>query len=225
MASITTDQLLQPRHAYRGSCHCGLIKYIIYLRLPLPTAVPPSNSDAERLKALAGQDIYRCNCTTCHKMGIFHLRLADGPGDFAVLSPLLPDGSGLKMEEVGDQERGLRTYRCARKTQDWYFCGECGVRTFTIRGDFEPATVIFPVSLLDPNSVESGEKEVPIWRPKREGWKGSRPSYLSINATSLDVDQKGLDLRTLHKNGWVGYCEYLRETGQNDITPFEGGHY
>jgi hypothetical protein len=228
MSSSTPSPTLLPRRPYRGSCLCGLVTYIAYLHLPAPDARWTGGANRELTAALNGQAIYRCNCTTCHKMGIFHLRLKDAPGDFVVLSPLKADGSGLQMEQFGDAQRGLRTYRCMKKTQDWYFCGECGVRCFTLRGDCESAIVKLPASLVrgkDLDSKDMEDIEVPVWRPKSEGWKESSPCYLSINATSLDAGQEGLDLRQWHANGWVAYFEYWKETCKSANEPFEGGFY
>ena len=77
------------RRAYNGSCHCGATKYIVYLTLPTdsihPKSPPPGTTP-----------IYKCNCTLCAKMGLFHTRPINPPQDFLLLSPLNPMSGGLQ---------------------------------------------------------------------------------------------------------------------------------
>lgn len=65
------------------------------------------------------QEVYRCNCSTCYKMNIFHVHPANPRDDFMLLSPLDPDHE-------------LSTYQCYDKELKFYFCPKCGVRCFTL---------------------------------------------------------------------------------------------
>jgi hypothetical protein len=104
------------RKPYRGSCHCGMIRYVVSLVLP------PANLD---LDTSCGTSIrmYECHCSTCLKLGMFHLRLEDSPNDFVVLSPLTFEEPGV----LGD-------YRTFAGEYHWYFCSNCGVRCFGFAG-------------------------------------------------------------------------------------------
>jgi hypothetical protein len=97
------------------------------------------------------------------------------------------------------------------------------------------ADVEVPINVLTPELKaeamvvrEEGETVVVRgWRPKRDEWeeKQGGPSYLSVNAASLDHGQEGLDVRKWHENGWIGYFEYLKGTRVLGTSPFEGGIY
>lgn len=65
-----------------------------------------------------------------------------------------------------------------------------------------------------------------VWAPKREGWVEGEGCYLSVNATSLDVGQEGLDLREWHEKGWIHYLDCLDEReGVRWGRPHRGGCY
>ena len=72
-------------------------------------------------------------------------------------------------------------------------------------------------------------KRVSAWKPKKEGWvEFPTPGWnscLSVNMCTLDSDQDGLDLRNFHDNGWIGYCEMLKDSKGYQHTPYEGGMY
>jgi hypothetical protein len=72
--------------------------------LPSPSSARPNGA----------QEIYKCNCSTFLKTGFFHVRPADSPGDFALLSPL--DEHGLKMGQGG-----LLDYTCFDNLIHWFF--------------------------------------------------------------------------------------------------------
>jgi hypothetical protein len=153
-------------------------------------------------------------------MGIFHLRVPSAPDDFLLLSPLNPEAS----------DSGVTSYLCNAKKSSWYFCSTCGVRCFTIRGDSENAEVEVPSGVLHAVGVdtkEEGETKVKVWRPAKEGWKEGRggTSYFSLNATTLNEGQEGLDLRAFHDNGWIGYVDSLHRTGGESLKPHPGGMY
>lgn len=141
-------------------------------------------------------------------MGIFHVRLVDASQDFLLLMPLEPE------KELGD-------YMCFDKCIHWYFCKNCGVRCFAFAGEGERRVVDVP---------GQGSKEV--WTPKREGWSennkeaGPGPSYFTLNASSLDAGQEGLDLREWHEKEWIWYLDCLSKVGEDRIAkPHNGGMY
>jgi hypothetical protein len=202
MASSPTQFKRRP---YTGSCHCGTMKYIVYLNLPTAGSPAP---DAKTMHVQSGLSIYKCNCTVCHKMGIFHLRLPHAPSDFLLLSPTDPTAPN----------SGVTSYRCNAKKSDWSFCTTCGVRCFTLRGNSETA------------EVEVEGQRVKAWRAASEGWReGSgpspRPSYFSINAATLDAGQEDLDVRQWHENGWMRYVDSLDDTAGAYEKPQRGGMY
>lgn len=204
------------RKPYTGSCHCGLIKYIVYLTLP--TSPPSSLIDLKSFREKSGLKIYKCNCTVCHKMGFFHLRLRSAPDDFLLLSPVTPDEEG----------SGVGAYTCNSELAKWYFCRRCGVRTFTIRGEKEVGEVEVPSKLLRKDGSGEGVEKVAVWRVKKEGWNEEHSdegkSYFSLNMTTVDARQ-GLDLRRVQDWGVVEYCDSLFEEGDWAGVPYEGGMY
>jgi hypothetical protein len=208
VAGITTEmsttgitETKTARRGYHGSCHCGNIKYIIYLQFPPLT----ENGASTRTASLKQPQvrIRKCNCSTCHKMGFFHLRLPHASKDFALLSPLDP------LTELGD-------YTCFDHDIHWLFCKKCAVRCFAFSGEGE-------VSRKEIDGVETQ-----IWTPKVDD---ARPddgpvSYLSINAQTLEPGQEGLDLKDWHEKKWVCYLDSLDEK-ENDRygVPHRGGTY
>ena len=193
-----SDERPSTRRPYRGSCHCGHIKYIVYLTLPPPFihANPPIATSTVRLR--------KCNCSTCHKMGYFHVRPMDSPNDFQLLSPSDPS-------ELSD-------YTCFEKVVHWYFCGKCGVHCFSFNGASEV------------KEAEVDGEKMKIWAPKAEGWaeaKGMwRRSYLSVNAQTLEPNQEGLNLLEWTEKQWIAYIDCLYMEGEARLkTPYPGGTY
>ncbi|KAK1763970.1 hypothetical protein QBC33DRAFT_572916 [Phialemonium atrogriseum] len=190
------------RQPYTGSCHCGAVKYILYLTLPHD---PPPASQRRNPDGSMRQIFYRCNCTTCHKAGLLHIRLPHPPDDFLLLAPLDPLG------ELGD-------YQCFRKAAHFLFCKTCGVRCFTIVGEGE---------LVEKVVGESGEKRT-VWCPKK-GWVESPTNYFSVNGYTLDAGQEGLDLRDWTEKKWLMYADCLQdrppELSWTYDRPFPGGAY
>jgi len=206
------------RRPYHGSCHCGTIKYIAYLTLPPSESSP----DVQTFRQNSGLSIYKCNCTVCHKMGIFHLRLASAPDDFMLLSPTDPDAEG----------SGVSKYMCNAQKSSWFFCATCGVRCFTVLGHAENVEVELPTTLLQGAGMAEGKsgdtKKVKIWKLVKDGFKeGPRGnSYFSINAITLNAGQEGLDLREVHEKGWVAYVDSLERKGEQRVgKPHTGGMY
>ncbi|KAH8589258.1 hypothetical protein B0O99DRAFT_523583 [Bisporella sp. PMI_857] len=206
------------RRPYTGSCHCGLTKYVIYLALP-PTIPAPSPSSSVR--------IYKCNCTTCQKMGIFHIRVPQATEDFALLSPIAKDAA----------PGGLLDYKCFEGQTHWYFCSRCGVRCFSFMGEGHITTRAIPDPSTSSTSTASTAAPAPatheqkIWAPSLclsgDNWQESSGlrCYLSVNATTLDARQEGLDLREWHEKGWIQYLDCLEEVGEDTDVPYPGGMY
>lgn len=202
-----TEDSTPRRRPVTASCHCGSFRAIVYLTLPhQPPPLPPPHDR---------QNFYRCNCTTCHKTGIFHTRLASSPDDFLLLSPLNP------LEEFGD-------YRTGDGVLHSLFCKKCGVRCFVFTGQSE----IVDVDLQELGVPGADEGTAKAWRPKKDGWKEGRQNgcYLSLNALTFDANQDGVDLTEWADKKWVMYYDYLREEneGRKPVrldAPYPGGSY
>lgn len=210
------------RRPFTGSCHCGNIRYIVYLTLP---HTPPT-------KAAYVQNFYRCNCTVCHKTGFFHMRLNSSPDDFFLLPPA---GSA----EAIDPYRDMGDYQCDSKALHFLYCKKCAVRCFIFMGKGEEVKVdLNDVGLSDDQKrtigVKGSEQEgkIKAWRPKKEGWKeGKRENgcYLSVNGCTLDQEQEGLDLREWSEKKWVCYLQILKADERGEAPrydrPHDGGMY
>ncbi|KAH8900180.1 hypothetical protein GQ53DRAFT_741139 [Thozetella sp. PMI_491] len=192
------------RRPFTGSCHCGNVKYVVYLKVPHQLPDPPK---------MPTQWAYRCSCTSCHKTGVLHLRLQSAPDDFALLSPLDP------LAELSD-------YQCFEKNLHWLFCKTCGVRCFTFMGQHEVVEAELP------GYGPEGET-VKFWRPAKglfeEG--GSRKdSGFSVNAITIDAGQDGADLVDWANRKAISYINgssHLNSKPEDAIadTPFLGGCY
>ncbi|KAF1968146.1 hypothetical protein BU23DRAFT_558831 [Bimuria novae-zelandiae CBS 107.79] len=188
---------------YSGSCHCGDITYQIRLTLPPNDTI-----------GFDGTRIYKCNCSTCHKMGMFHCRPSDLVNDFIVTSPS-------DISEVGE-------YRCFTKKIGWYFCKRCGVRTFGVGGGWVP-TEIDVAKWAGEESGEGKLQKVFMTEPLKSGhtgYDGKPLHYVSVNGLTLD----GLDLIEAHDKGWVYYVEnkFKKDGDYPQMRfkePFEGGCY
>lgn len=221
------------RRPYTGSCHCGHVKYIVYLSLP---ALPYPKTTQTEFRKDSGHRIYKCNCTICHKAGIFHIRTLDPANDFFVISPKNP------MEEGS----GLKSYIPKGMTGTWHFCEHCGIRGFSLRGTGYNDEVDLPTALLQrlysrtlngttgEITAKNGEMtRVSVWRPKKdwhelkdEDEDGKGTDYLSINGATLDAHNDNFDLRQLHENGYVAYVQTLEMEGMDyQNTPYFGGMY
>jgi hypothetical protein len=158
------------------------------------------------------QHFYRCNCTPCHKTGHLHVRLEFAPDDFMVLQP-------------ADPLTQMSSYSCNDGVARWLFCPTCGVQPFLIVGESEAAEVD-----LDALGVvgEDGEKlgKRTVWRPKNEGWGEGTGwnSYLSVNGYTIDAGQEGFDLRVLHEQNVIEYCDDLDWNGQHGQPRYDRPH-
>ncbi|PTB62004.1 hypothetical protein BBK36DRAFT_8680 [Trichoderma citrinoviride] len=194
------DQDSKPqRLPYKGSCHCGAIRYVVFLTVPPPSYLnkgPPPRRGVQR--------IYRCNCTICHKIGTLHLRPTSEFDDFFLLSPLDP------LESLGD-------YMCNAKTAHYLFCKTCGIRCFTFGGEGEIVDVTLPeVLALADGASGSGQDGVSVkaWRPKKveQSDEGSHEnSYLSVNGQTIEPGQEGFDLREWAERKAIMYLDYLAD--------------
>ncbi|KAF2502922.1 hypothetical protein BU16DRAFT_612506 [Lophium mytilinum] len=191
---------------YNGSCHCGATQYLVRLTFP-----PILDINAKSIR------IYKCNCSTCTKMNLFHLRPIDPASDFLVLSP--------------NPETDLGDYRTFKKVQSWYFCKECGVRCFGIGGEWETTEV--DLDKWKGNEGSEG-KTTKAWKLKAGEWKYEhegkevvRPScYLSVNAVTVEPDQEGFSLKEWHEKGWITYVDARhREGGPKVGEPYKWGSY
>ena len=160
--------------------------------------------------------MYRCNCTTCHKISFFHVRPADTTNDFLLLSPVEP-------------ETQLSNYNCFQKGLDFYFCKTCGVRCFILGGTGE--TVELDLAALGaPGYTEKG-KLTKVWRAKKDGGHPEWGTYLSINGNSIDSSQTdAFDMRVLTEEKKVEYLDCLTEPGEEAEKerwdrPHKGGCY
>ena len=204
MAELTPKR--QPCH---GSCHCGFTQFIVFLTLPHPfsSSNPPQPGQ---------QEIYRCNCTTCHKLEIFHVHPANPRDDFILLSPLDPD-------------RELSNYQTNEKLRKWYFCPKCGVRCLGFGGEGE--TVVLDLTELGVNTEELGdhkEGKREVWRAKWDGQKETQP-YVSVNGTSIDY-REDFDMRLLTEEKRVQYFDGRSEPEEKKKEarwnrPHYGGSY
>ncbi|KAJ6787045.1 hypothetical protein PWT90_03184 [Aphanocladium album] len=193
------------RQAFQGSCHCGFVKYAIYLTVPRqPPASAADEPPADR--------VYRCNCRICHKSGYMHVRPPSPADDFALLSPVDP------FESLGD-------YQCHDKLLHFFFCRTCGVRCFTFMGDGRVADA-------QPGEFGiGGEASVKVWRPTgpQAGSNVKKTGcYLSVNGHTLDAGQKGLDMREWVETESVMYYDFLNddEAGPGRYgKPHPGGSY
>ncbi|EGE00177.1 hypothetical protein TESG_07497 [Trichophyton tonsurans CBS 112818] len=212
------------REPYRGSCRCGLIRYVAYITMP-PAIGPDGKVDR-----YSSVHFYKCNCTACLKFGLFHMRLPRAPQDFLLLSPLQP-------------ENDLTAYKILEEGSTWYFCPTCGVRCFSFGGKGRAKEVDveeWATKPADTTDLKAGAAataaaagdEVPkkvktkAWTIDEDGWdEGLRSCYLSVNAQTLEPED-GLDLREIVDKKWLGYLDYreMKEKQRFD-RPHVGGSW
>lgn len=210
------DSVQSHRLPYTGSCHCGAIRYIVFLTLPPATLLnsePPPSRGVQR--------IYRCNCTVCHKSGFLHVRPASAFDDFLLLSPLDP------LKSLGD-------YVCNNETLHFLYCKTCAVRCFIFYGEGEVVDVSLPEAVALAGAKSGSEEDgvsVKAWRPKKVELNASIPhqgSYLSVNGHTIDAGQKNVDLREWVETKAVMYLDWLPSDGRlppRCETPHVGGSY
>ncbi|POR32201.1 DUF636 domain-containing protein [Tolypocladium paradoxum] len=200
-----TDSSPSARHALNGSCHCGALRYIVFLTLPHPHPggqAPPRGS----------QRFYRCNCTICHKAGFFHVRVASSADDFLLLAPLDP------LADLGD-------YLWQKKRLHFLYCRTCATRCFIFVGDGEVVDVDLAQLGVAGETAEPGNR-TRVWRVKRDGAHPDYGTYLSVNGNTIDAGQ-AFDMRELTDKKIVQYYDYLHDdaaAGRYD-RPHPGGCY
>ncbi|KAJ2971905.1 hypothetical protein NQ176_g7462 [Zarea fungicola] len=228
------------RRPLTGSCHCNNIQYIIHLTLPhphdpsLPLPLP-----------MGYQQFYRCNCTTCHKMGHFHVRPVSPTHDFLLFSAPSSSRSDDEEEKSGEQEQrqrqrqqqqqdplsGLGDYTCGAGNLHFYFCKACGVRCFIFAGDLEAveadvdqldlaATPTWLQSRTRNSGSGSSSSKVKAWRPRLGGGHPDMGHYLSVNGHTIDAEQ-GFDMRELTEKNQVRYCDCY--SPEEDEVPMRYG--
>jgi hypothetical protein len=217
LTTATSNLNLEPkRRPYFGSCHCGKIRYIAYITLPMT----PPYTWTDKSKG-PPQIIRKCNCTVCHKFGYFHLRVADPVNDFMVLAPL-------------DPLKDLSNYQLRPEGMNLLFCPTCGVRCFHIEGpQGKDVGVVVERDIaaegidLAKAKVKGDGTKVKVWVPNPDGWKEEEENWLRINATSLDAEQEGLDLREWTEKKWIQYVNWLDEVdgARSYEKPFRCGAY
>ena len=190
---------------YHGSCHCGFTKYIVWLTFPHPTTNTVGGKE---------QFFSKCNCTTCHKLGLVHVSVPSAPNNFILLSPLDP------FTELGD-------YQCGERIFHWFFCRTCGGRCFS-SGSGEGEHIDVDLDVLGVKDAEKGTK-TKVWRKKES--EGATPfsHYLTVNGVSIDAGQEGFDMREWVDKGWMKYEDFLTFSGSGmppiSDKPFIGGTY
>ncbi|CEJ80843.1 hypothetical protein VHEMI01003 [[Torrubiella] hemipterigena] len=191
-----------------GSCHCGATKYVVWLTLPntFDESNPPSAND---------QRFSRCNCTTCHKTGAFHIRPANVKTDFLLLAPADP------YLDLGD-------YLTSDREIHFFFCKTCGVRCFSFCGKSETTE-------LDLCELKVPGYDVPnfltkVWKSTGESYNPVFGAYVSVNAYTINTDQPEFDMRVLTEKKQVRYIDMLPEPEKDGKPirwdrPHAGGSY
>ncbi|GFP54448.1 hypothetical protein ACSS6W_002244 [Trichoderma asperelloides] len=216
--SASTEASEPRRLPYTGSCHCGNIRYVVFLTLPPASLVGATKPPPSR----GVQHMYRCNCTICHKTGFLHVRPASAFDDFFLLSPLDP------LESLGD-------YQFNKQTLHNLFCKTCSVRCFTIHGEGEIVETSLPRAIVFPGTAPSSEGEsvsVKAWRLTPVDFTEGIPhkgSYLSVNGHTVDAEQEGFDLREWVESKCIGYIDILHGLDERKPArcdrPQVGGSY
>ncbi|KAK9490130.1 hypothetical protein V1508DRAFT_458030 [Lipomyces doorenjongii] len=218
---VSTASAPLTRQAYRGSCHCGRVHYVLVISLPPSASIPyDPSSGIPPPPPPTSVRFYKCNCSTCHKMGYLHVRVPDSPRAFYLLAPTDPAAE-------------LRDYTCGSGRVHWYFCRECGVRCFAVAGAGAGAVVDVDMERVVEGGLEvegEGEggkkvtKTTKAWVVKDDGWVENRTGYLSINGLTLEPGQQGLDLRELKNKGWIEYLDRKEDKHEGRFEyPHEGG--
>lgn len=176
-----------------GGCHCGATRYVLFFTLPTPfnEANPPKQDD---------QKVFRCNCTSCHKMGNFHLWPEDMINDFLLLSPLDP------ANELGD-------YLTGDNEIHFYFCKTCGVRCFTYNGLGAPVDIDAEALGL-PEAAIKGPRPTKAWKAT-PGTGAEWGLRLLVNGHSIDAGQ-GFSMRELTEKKCVRYLDTFSDWGKGE---------
>lgn len=188
-----------------GGCHCGATRYVLFFTLPAPhtESSPPKEGE---------QRISRCNCTTCHKMGLFHLKPADPAADFLLLRPLDP------YADLGD-------YLTEDKEIHFFFCKTCGVRCLCTNAAGEVVDVDAAALGLPPDSGASGgAAPTRAWRAIKGSGAPEYGTYVAVNGHTVDADQADFDMRDLTEKKCVRYLDTYNEIGKDLPTRWDRPH-
>lgn len=207
---------MQPKELpYKGSCHCGLFKYIAFISMP-------SETTKSALLSPSQPRFYKCNCSLCHKTGFFHLRLPNAANQFFILSPLDTDV--------------LVKYQCNERLVNWLFCPRCGVRCMGAAARWKKDHIdLRALGSVSSSSFGMGTAAagqtmgngLPVWRIEPDGYKENETGYLTVNALTIDQDQPhglNLDLRKLVDLKGLEYLDCKNR--QSDLRydyPQDGG--
>lgn len=172
-----------------GGCHCGATRYVLFLTLPAQHNESNPPKDRE-------QRIGRCNCTTCHKLGLFHLKPADPSNDFLLLSPLDP------FAELGD-------YLTGDKNIHFFFCKTCGAHCLSFCGDGQVVN-IDAAALGLPSAA--GNAPSKAWRATDNGPE-EYGAFVSVNGHTIDAGQ-AFDMRELTEKKLVRYGDTYSDFGE-----------
>ena len=165
---------------------------------------------------------------------------------------------GEKADKEGEgndeKEEGLANYQCFSKQISWYFCKTCGVRCFAYGGpddgvvqdlDLETWSLqeqTYPsqdTASTDTANTQDQTKNTKtrVWHPLTGTWttpegRTKQSVYLSVNATTIEPDQPGFDLKEWHEKGWIVYGDWKNfnkeggaEVGRRFGTPWNSGCY
>ncbi|OAA60097.1 DUF636 domain-containing protein [Cordyceps fumosorosea ARSEF 2679] len=191
---------MEPRRApLHGGCHCGATRYVLFLTLPAPPPDPSSPPPG------AGQQRFqRCNCTTCHKMGLFHVKPASAARDFLLLRPLDPYAA------LGD-------YLTDDKEIRFFFCRTCGVRCFSTNATGEVVGVEDAAALGLPARTRA-------WRAVEGSGAPEYGTFVSVNGHTVDADQTEFDMRELTEKRCVRYLDTFSEHGKGQPGRWDRPH-
>ena len=141
---------------YRGSCHCGAVRYEARINFQGPT---PEEPDCI---------MSRCNCSYCQKAGL--LIVSPISGSFRLLPPKGHD----------DGEPKLVVYRFGAGMVKHYFCPGCGI-TCHYSGSFKTDEgKVVPFTRLNAQTVDGRvdgtqmeslqDIQIKYWDGKSDGW-------------------------------------------------------
>lgn len=197
------------RKWFKGSCHCGSIRYAARLT---PTDLKPHPDER----------IYRCNCKICHKIGFFHIHTADPLEDVYVFSAENP------RKMMGD-------YRTGGKIIAFLFCKTCAAQPFLTTSELEEeksddldklSADLDKLGIDDIKGVAK-EKDMAVWRPVLSAWDKKRGdgTYFSLNGHTIDAGQEGFEMRDYVDNKTMTFLDWLHNQNDSKKEPHAGGSW
>lgn len=137
------------RQTFKGSCHCGFIRYEIDYDMPSPPEQPT---------------VSRCNCTACHKSAFTSIRLSS-KDDFRLLSPS-------SLEEVSD-------YQWRSKDIHKYFCSKCGIQVYTCGKYEMPGGKDVPFSSVNALTLDQPQDGLDMTKWTIRYWDGKNDNWMA----------------------------------------------